>query len=81
MKVFQRYFVLSNRKIDVDITGGRGSSFSPEIPLGFRFIVRSRLFAHRKSSELIPVEACKSEDGEVAIDKSLGITDQSGKIG
>ena len=29
--------------LTVDITEGRGSSFSLEIPLGFRFIIKSRL--------------------------------------
>ncbi|TYP96270.1 hypothetical protein C7447_10820 [Tenacibaculum adriaticum] len=29
--------------LTVDITQGRGSSFSLEIPLGFRFIIHSRL--------------------------------------
>jgi uncharacterized protein len=30
--------------LTIDITEGRGSSFSLEIPLGYRFIIHSRLF-------------------------------------
>ena len=32
-------------EITVDITPGRGSSFSLEIPLGLRFLIRSKLIA------------------------------------
>ncbi|MDR5592044.1 DUF779 domain-containing protein [Christiangramia sp. SM2212] len=35
--------------LTVDVTKGRGSSFSLEIPLGLRFVVKSRMF---KSEEL-----------------------------
>lgn len=31
-------------QLTVDVTRGRGASFSLEIPLGVRFIIRSRLF-------------------------------------
>jgi uncharacterized protein len=31
-------------ELTLDVTEGRGSSFSLEIPLGIRFIIRSRLF-------------------------------------
>ena len=31
-------------QLTLDVTQGRGSSFSIEIPLGYRFLVRSRLF-------------------------------------
>jgi hypothetical protein len=31
-------------QLTIDITPGRGSSFSLEIPLGLRFIVKSRIF-------------------------------------
>ncbi len=30
--------------LTIDVTKGRGGSFSLEIPTGYRFIVRSRLF-------------------------------------
>lgn len=38
--------------LTVDITEGRGSSFSLEIPEGFRFIVRSRLFTEEEKAIL-----------------------------
>ncbi|WP_323756431.1 DUF779 domain-containing protein [Roseivirga sp.] len=38
--------------LTVDITEGRGSSFSLEIPLGFRFIIQSRLFSDAESAAL-----------------------------
>ncbi|MDB5134138.1 MAG: hypothetical protein JWP37_741 [Mucilaginibacter sp.] len=42
-------------QLNVDISPGRGSSFSLEIPLGLRFIIRSRLFNDDETSSLIPV--------------------------
>jgi len=38
--------------LTIDITEGRGSSFSLEIPLGFRFIVHSRLMSDEESAIL-----------------------------
>ena len=35
--------------LTVDITEGRGSSFSLEIPLGLRFIIRSRLLTDKEN--------------------------------
>ncbi|MEM8525283.1 MAG: DUF779 domain-containing protein [Bacteroidota bacterium] len=40
----------------VDITEGRGASFSLEIPMGIRFIIRSRLFTEAESEQLTPIE-------------------------
>jgi uncharacterized protein (DUF779 family) len=40
----------------VDITKGRGSSFSLEIPLGLRFIAVSRLFTEEEEKDLEPIE-------------------------
>lgn len=34
----------SHTQLKLDVAPGRGSSFSLEIPLGFRFIIHSRLF-------------------------------------
>lgn len=42
-------------QLTVDITLGRGSSFSLEIPLGLRFIIRSRLFTDEEINKLAPV--------------------------
>ncbi|KAK3582254.1 hypothetical protein CHS0354_023793 [Potamilus streckersoni] len=41
--------------ITVDVTPGRGSSFSLEIPLGFRFIIKSRLFTEEEMGNLAAV--------------------------
>ncbi|MGZ3750475.1 MAG: DUF779 domain-containing protein [Mucilaginibacter sp.] len=41
--------------LTLDITPGRGSSFSLEIPLGLRFIIRSRLFTDAEINGLKPV--------------------------
>lgn len=38
--------------LTVDITEGRGASFSLEIPEGIRFIVRSRLFTEEEKAIL-----------------------------
>lgn len=39
----------------LDVTPGRGSSFSLEIPLGLRFFIESRLFADEELSRLQPL--------------------------
>ncbi len=36
----------------IDVTKGRGSSFSLEIPLGVRFLTRSRMFTDEELKEL-----------------------------
>ena len=41
--------------LTLDVTKGRGSSFSLEIPLGLRFIIRSRLFNDEETGHLVPV--------------------------
>ena len=41
--------------LTVDVTPGRGASFSLEIPLGIRFLVRSRLFEENEITQLTPV--------------------------
>jgi uncharacterized protein (DUF779 family) len=50
----------------IDVTKGRGSSFSLEIPLGLRFIVKSRLFTDQELERLEPT--CT---GEEYLEKSL----------
>lgn len=37
--------------ITIDITEGRGSSFSLEIPLGLRFIIKSRLLTEEENAK------------------------------
>ena len=41
--------------LTLDVTPGRGSSFSLEIPMGIRFIIRSRLFTDEELNNLEPV--------------------------
>jgi len=41
--------------LTLDVTKGRGSSFSLEIPLGVRFMIRSRLFNEDETGNLEPV--------------------------
>jgi uncharacterized protein len=43
-------------QLTLDVTPGRGSSFSIEIPLGVRFIIRSRLFSMEELSALTAVK-------------------------
>jgi uncharacterized protein len=42
-------------QLTIDITKGRGASFSLEIPLGIRFLTRSRMFTDEERSTLEPV--------------------------
>ncbi|MEN0049260.1 MAG: DUF779 domain-containing protein [Bacteroidota bacterium] len=44
----------------VDVTKGRGASFSLEIPMGIRFIIRSRIFTDEEIDNLAPVEVVAS---------------------
>ena len=43
-------------QLTVNITKGRGASFSLEIPLGLRFIVESRLFTDEEIQNLEPIK-------------------------
>ena len=45
-----------NSHITVDVSPGRGSSFSLEIPLGLRFMAVSRLLTDEELNNLQPVE-------------------------
>ncbi len=40
-------------ELTIDISEGRGASFSLEIPMGVRFITKSRVFTHEESQNLI----------------------------
>lgn len=42
-------------QLTVDVVPGRGSSFSLEIPMGIRFLIRSRLYSEEESEILPPV--------------------------
>jgi len=37
-------------QLTLDVTNGRGSSFSLEIPLGKRFMIRSRVFTDEETA-------------------------------
>lgn len=42
-------------QLTVDVTPGRGASFSLEIPMGIRFIIKSRLYSPKEAENLEPV--------------------------
>ena len=42
-------------QLTIDVVPGRGSSFSLEIPMGLRFITKSRLFTDEKRAILTPL--------------------------
>ncbi|MGI4873580.1 MAG: DUF779 domain-containing protein [Janthinobacterium lividum] len=44
-------------QLTVDVVPGRGASFSLEIPLGVRFLIRSRLFTAAEEQDMEPVFA------------------------
>jgi uncharacterized protein (DUF779 family) len=50
-------------QLTVDVVPGRGSSFSLEIPLGVRFLIRSRLYSEAESDALQPVFAAPDKPG------------------
>ncbi|GAB5554829.1 MAG: DUF779 domain-containing protein [Saprospiraceae bacterium] len=43
-------------QLNLDVTEGRGASFSLEIPMGIRFIIKSRLFTEEELANLEPVK-------------------------
>ena len=47
-----QYDYWKHTHLTVDVTEGRGSSFSLEIPLGVRFIIHSRLLTEEESEVL-----------------------------
>ncbi len=42
--------------LTIDVTKGRGSSFSLEIPMGIRFITRSRMFTDAELRTLVEID-------------------------
>ena len=44
-------------ELTIDVTQGRGASFSLEIPLGVRFVTKSRVFSYEESQNLAPTHA------------------------
>lgn len=53
-------------QLTLDVTPGRGSSFSIEIPMGIRFIIRSRLFTMEELNNLLPTKT-----GEEMVEEGL----------
>ncbi len=47
-----QYEYWKHTQLIIDVSPGRGSSFSLEIPLGVRFITKSRLFTEAELKEL-----------------------------
>ncbi|WP_276484867.1 DUF779 domain-containing protein [Paraflavitalea pollutisoli] len=48
-------------QLTLDVTPGRGSSFSLEIPLGVRFMIRSKLFTEEELENLEPLLAVPAD--------------------
>lgn len=51
MSAFQ-FDYWKHTQLELDITKGRGASFSLEIPLGLRFVIKSRLFTDEEIKQL-----------------------------
>ncbi len=43
-------------QLTLDVKEGRGSSFSIEIPLGLRFLIKSKMFTDEQRANLEPIE-------------------------
>ena len=52
-----QYEYWKHTELTLDIVPGRGSSFSLEIPLGLRFMIRSRLFTDEEYAALVAEQA------------------------
>ncbi len=50
----EQYEYWKHTHLTVDVTEGRGSSFSLEIPLGLRFIIQSRILTEEENKVLNP---------------------------
>lgn len=48
----QQYEYWQHTQLTIDVTPGRGASFSLEIPEGYRFLTRSRLFTDEETAAL-----------------------------
>lgn len=44
-------------ELTIDVTKGRGASFSLEIPMGLRFVTKSRVFTYEESQNLAEVHS------------------------
>jgi len=43
-------------QLTVDVASGRGASFSLEIPLGVRFVIKSRMYDETEMNQLSPIK-------------------------
>ena len=55
-----QYEYWKHTHLTIDVTQGRGSSFSLEIPMGVRFIVRSRVFSEEEYKSLQKEDAIEN---------------------
>jgi uncharacterized protein len=55
MSAFQ-FEYWEHTQLELDVTKGRGASFSLEIPLGLRFVIKSRLFLDEELPLLEPIK-------------------------
>jgi len=46
----------------LNVTRGRGSSFSLEIPLGVRFFIESRIFTDEELEQLVPLQYAAADE-------------------
>ena len=52
----------SHTQLIIDVTPGRGASFSLEIPRGVRFLTRSRVFSDQEAADLEPAIAATEQN-------------------
>ncbi len=55
-----QYEYWKHMQLTIDVREGRGASFSIEIPLGVRFITKSRIFTDEEIEALAPPEAVEA---------------------
>lgn len=48
----EQYEYWKHTELTLDVTSGRGASFSLEIPLGLRFVIKSRIFSQDEIDQL-----------------------------
>ena len=53
----EQYQYWQHTQLTIDVTPGRGASFSLEIPLGIRFLIRSKMFTDEERDNLTAVQA------------------------
>ncbi|MEM9837229.1 MAG: DUF779 domain-containing protein [Bacteroidota bacterium] len=51
-----QYEYWKHTQLTVDVVKGRGASFSLEIPLGIRFVIKSRMYTEAEAEQLMPIK-------------------------